>query len=78
MTAREPDPIDPVRPCPRCGTTDAVSPATDHERDRTRCDWWCDACRCAFTGTASEFHHWSAKRIAAEAEAMSTRPKENP
>ena len=79
MTAREPDPIAPVRPCPRCGRPDAVTPATDHERDRTGCDWWCDACHCTFTGTAGEFRFWASKRIALEAEAMTTRPdRSNP
>lgn len=75
MTAREPDPIQSKR-CPRCAKPDAVTPATDHERDRTGCGWWCDACRLAFTGTASEFHTMQAKAIAAAAEAMTTRPKE--
>ena len=73
MTAREPEPSGP-KPCPRCGRSDRVTEATDHERDRTGCDWWCDACRCTFTGTVGEFRFWASKRIALEAEAMTTRP----
>ena len=33
MSIPEDDPIAPVRPCPRCGRPDAVTEATDPERD---------------------------------------------
>lgn len=73
MTAREPDPIGPTR-CPRCAKPDAVTAATDHEQDRTGCAWWCDTCRLAFTGTASEFQKMRAEAYVAAAERMASSP----
>ena len=77
VTAREPEPIDPVR-CPWCTRTDCTEPATDHERDRTGCRWWSTCRRALFHGTATEYARIRAEVYAAEAEAMTTRPKEQP
>lgn len=74
MSQQDDDPIQP-KPCPNCAKTDQVTAATDHERDRTGCAWWAACCRLAFTGSASEFQHMQAKRIADEAERMTTRPE---
>ena len=75
MNIPEGEPIQP-KPCPRCAKSDQVSPATDHERQRTGCAWWASCCRLAFTGSAAEFQTMQARRIADEAEAMTRRPKE--
>jgi len=78
VTARDPDPIEPVR-CPWCTRTDCPEPATDHERDRTGYRWWSACRRALFHGTATEYARIRAEVYAAEAEHMTTRPdRSNP
>ena len=77
MTAREPDPIQPTR-CPWCAKPECVTPATDHERDRTGMAWWSTCRRALFAGTATEYARIRSQVYAELAERMATTPKENP
>lgn len=71
MTAREPDPIPEVKPCPKCQQAMRTALSIEYVAGKP---WYCEPCRLFASGTATEFLSYRSFEIALAAERAASAP----